>query len=278
MIADKIKNYLDNSDKTINEELIKSYFERYSDSVKRQFMQDRESTPGKMYTTLVTKKCARQSAYKYLGFKAEPISARGKLNFFNGDLIEHTMLMLAELAGCPIKRNNDRLEIDCNGFKIPCKPDGLYEEAGNLYNVEVKKMSDYIYEEWEEGTLSDDWGYRSQAMMECAAWIENGVMVKGTVFLGVKGLTGNFREEVLPYEPSLVKETFKRAVAVSNATQATLPERGYSPQVETYYKKPTGYLKLPIPCSYCDFKAVCWPDFKVEVNKSGRPVWRKKND
>ena len=275
MIVDKIKTYLYSGNKTYSQSVIDQAYLKFKNSVTSQFMKNREPYPSHIYTTLVTKKCARQSAYTYHGFQGEPLSDRVMINFFTGDIIELTILMLAELAGVKIESNNEHLTLEYGGQTLTNRPDGIFFDGKEWFNVEIKKMSDYAYDSFEREGLDDSWGYETQQNIEIEAWRQNKKDVSRTIFIGIKGLTGNFCEKIIDYKPELVKALFERIKKVKASTKDNLPERAYKPEIETYYKKPTGNLKLPIFCSYCSFKAKCWPDFKLEYTKSGNPVWRK---
>src|SRR3990167_8131432 len=134
MIINKIEDYLKNKGKTINSSVIDSSFTKFKFSVIRQFMQDRTDRPGNLYTTMVTKKCSRQAAYKYHGFEGKELSPRAKINFFYGDIIEIILLMLAEIADVAIKFNNEYLTIKDENLSLACKPDGFIEIDAKLYN------------------------------------------------------------------------------------------------------------------------------------------------
>lgn len=275
MITDKIKEYLELNKKEYNQEVIDSSYLKFKQSVIKQFMKNYEARPGNIYTTLVTKPCARQSSYTFHGFEGEPLSARVSLNFFNGDLIELTTLMLAELAGVPIESNNEYLYLNMDKESVVCKPDGIFFNGKEYFNVEIKKMSDYAYDRFESQGLTDEWGYESQASMEVEAWRQNKKDVSKTIFIAIKGLTGNICERIVEYKPELVKQLFNRVQLVRGSTKESLPDRYYKPEMETYYKKPTGREKLGIFCSYCQYKKHCWPNFKLEFTKTGTPIYIK---
>lgn len=274
MITDKIESYLMSKGKTLNEELLNLSSIKFQESIKRQLMQDKTEKLNHLYTTLITKSCARQSAYKYHGFEGEELSARTLVNFLMGDLAEIAFLILAELAGAKIEGNNTELKINEGDLSFTCRPDGVYldPKTGKSYNVEIKKMSEYAFDEWKEGTLDDTWGYRTQAMMECRAWKEAGKDVVGTAFLGMRGITGHFHEEIIPFEPGLVDKALNRAKQVVSSTKEELPIRGVAPEAETFRNKPTGKERLNVVCQYCPYKQHCYPDFKMEL-KGGYPRW-----
>ncbi|MEK6878993.1 MAG: hypothetical protein AABY22_05265 [Nanoarchaeota archaeon] len=275
MIVDKIKTYLTSKSKTFNQVILDDAYIRFKNSVMRQFMVNRDFKSGNIYTTLVTKPCARQSAYKYHGFEEEELPARTIFNFFIGDIVEMTVLMLAELAGVKITLNNEYLHVIREGEAVVCKPDGLFFDGKEYYNVEIKKMSDYTFNDFEKGILDDGWGYPAQYEMECEAWRQAKKPVEKTIFIGVKGLTGEFKEVIFKSDPKKLDSIFERIKKVKNSTKDVLPDRFYKPEIETYYKKKTGNLKLGIFCSYCSFKDRCWPDFKLEFTKNNYPIFRK---
>ena len=150
---------------------------------------------------------------------------------------------------------------------VICKPDGLYNNKGVLYNIEIKKMSEYGYKDFINKGLDDTWGYVSQANFECEAWIQAGKKVEGTIFIVVNGNTGHMAEELLKFDNKYVKDMLLRISEVMKSTKNNFPERYYKPELKS------GKEYLPIACSYCDYTQYCWPDFKLIFSKSGSPLY-----
>ena len=241
-----------------------------TDKIEQYLVKENNSKPlvaNKVFTTMFTKKCTRQSAYRYWAYKPEEKQARTLINFELGYLVEKMVLDKAKLSGVPIELNNIWLTVKRGLIHVTCKPDGLYTNKKDLYNVEIKKMSEYGFKDFKKNNLDDSWGYISQANMECEAFKQSGKDVKGTIFIVVNSNTGHIAEEFIPYDKKSVDETFKRIRIVLESTKNTLPERAFEPEVRGNKEY------LGTQCSYCDFHKLCYPKFKLQISKGGYPLW-----
>lgn len=109
-----IKDYLENREAALDEEILRSMMERFMQVTHRQFMEvQQESKPS--YPSGGATKCARMNALGVLGAPGDPIDAAGRIKFWLGDLVELGVLGLIQLAykGTPhsIGLNNERMEI-----------------------------------------------------------------------------------------------------------------------------------------------------------------------
>ena len=226
----------------------------------------------KVFTTMFTKACQRQSAYKFHAFVPKEKQARMFINFEIGYAVEKVILENAKKAGCEIEFNNAWLGVIKDGTNVVCKPDGLYKDKkGVLYNVEIKKMSEYGFKSFKENGLNNDWGYISQANFECEAWKQQDMNVVGTIFIVVNGNTGHLAEEFIKFDSKVVEKMLARVRTVMNSTKNELPERYYKPELKS------GKEYLPVECSYCDYTQHCWPNFKLMFSKGGSPLYVKEN-
>lgn len=275
MLIERIHAYLKSQEKTLSPDILAWATGQFERQLRRQFMEERKSRPGHMYATLVTGHCARQAAYKYLMFPPdEQLQPRVLVNFFCGDVVEVAVLALAKIAGCDLATpfellaRDEKMDAVWNGDKIRCWPDAVAQAGGTWLNVEIKKLSDYTFDSFEKrGGPADDWGLRTQCMLEMLAWRQAGIDVRGTLMLGLRGLTGHMAEWTVPFEPELVEAAFARKRRVEQANPTALPPRGFG-LVETK----EGRKKLVMQCNYCSFKKTCWPGLVVEVQR-GKPVF-----
>jgi len=279
MIKDRIDEYQRKSGKVVVEKYLDEAVRAFTWAVRRQFMEDRRNEPGKMYATAVTQACARKSAYKYYGFPPEEeMSPRSVRNYFGGDVVELTTLLLARLAGVDIatpyellkatspEQVREKMSAVYAGETLTCYPDGLVNDGTVMRNLEIKKLPDRTFDKMEkDGIVGDEWGYRTQIMLEINSWRNKGFDINETCFVGLRGLTGHLLEIIVPYEEDLVAKAFDRRRQVVTASPTSLPERGYAAveEVVTSRKKnvapqKTGRLKLGMQCAYCDWKGICW--------------------
>ncbi|MDR7537405.1 MAG: hypothetical protein QN183_13700 [Armatimonadota bacterium] len=275
MIADRIRDYLDNSRRAQPDETVLQWAtRRFTDGLRRRMGPDRDMT-GRLYATLVTQRCARRAAYKYHGVAPDaPLPARAVLNYYVGDIAELAVLALAKAAGCDLAApdelllDTERMRVSRNGLSFGCWPDAVLHVGGAWYNVEVKKMAEASYDQAKrDGGPDDTWGYRTQASLEVAAWREAGIDVRATVLVALRGLTGELGEWVLPYDDALVEQAFARAAQVRDSTPDLLPDRAHRPTT-----CPDGRQRLPVQCAYCSYTRRCWPTARRIVER-GRPAW-----
>ena len=290
MLVERIHAYLRNSGKTMNEAVLDTAIGSFRYMLQRRFMQDDPFNPtGRMYTTLITHPCARKAAYSYYGFKGEAMEPRSEINFFCGDMVELGVMVLARAAGCDIATpreiaRGEKMRAVYGDESISCWPDGLAQSGDTWQNIEIKKMSDYVFDRAERNHgPTDEWGYVTQASLEVLSWralsdrLGLNLDIKGTLMLAVRGLTGHLAEWFLPYNEDLAQKAFARKRAVEQAAPDRLPPRAFRPVTIQAKdgKKPTkneGRKKLGMQCGYCAFKQHCWPGINTEFER-GRPVF-----
>lgn len=304
LIAGKIIAYLESTHKTVNAEVLTDTVQRMRHVMVRDLMQPRDMRAGKESNTLYSGPCARKARLTFDGAAREPHRARTLLKFLLGDLVELSVLAMANLAGCHIVDNNIDLSVKGHdGISVPVHPDGRYVQTDHVqYNVEIKSCDSRTFDAWlANGGPDDQWGYRTQASVECAAWIEYGHQVAGTLFLAVSTGTrqGSIAEFLLPYEPELVEAWQSRRNEAQGETVPAIPF-GSEPQTNFMRGKEchtdwfahgepvprknekgsiygwdvlTGREVVPLPCTYCDFmKWHCWEKAEMEMDGT-KPVW-----
>lgn len=303
ILADKIVHYLESHDKTINAAVLNETVQRMRHVIVRDLMQPRDSRAGKESNTLYTGACARKARLTFDGAEREPLRARTLLKFLLGDLVELSVLAMANLAGCHIMDNNiDLSVVGSDGVAVPVHPDGRYVDTdGTQYNVEIKSCDSRTFDEWKaNGGPTDTWGYKTQASIEVAAWREYGYPVNSTLFLAVStgSRQGSIAEFIVPYESDLVigwhcrRNESRRSLPVvpfpsvpelnfvrgkeCNAEWFThgTPEPRRNEKGAIYgWDVPTGREIVPLMCSYCDFMAKhCWTTAQLEMDGT-KPQW-----
>lgn len=304
VIAGRIEAYLEQHEKSADAQVLSETMQRMRQVLVRDLMQPRDSRAGKESNTLYTGPCARKSRLTYDGAVREPLRARTVLKFLLGDLVELSVLAVAQLAGCHIEDNNIDLTVRGeDGLNIAVHPDGRYVAPdGHSYNVEIKSCDSHTFDTWlANGGPDDAWGYLTQASIEIQAWREAGVPVAATIFLAVStgSRQGSIAEFVMPYQEELVIGWHERRLA---ARQAAVPPIPFQPQPELAFMRGkacdptwfehgdptprvndkgatygwdvyTGRAVVPLVCSYCDFRAQhCWQDAVLEIDGT-KPLW-----
>jgi len=299
-----IIRYLEQDEKTFSFRILRAMTRAFMRAVYRQLMQPRDRRVGVESCTSYTGACARKARLQYEGAEAEKLMARPRLKFFVGDIIELSMVGLAQLAGVQLIDNNRDLSITGrDGVRVPVHPDGrVVTPEGVSYNVEVKSADTHTFDAWlAQGGPDDTWGYLTQASVEIAAWREAGIPVSHTVFVAVStgSRQGSIAEWLVPYDPALVAAWHDRRAVAHGPTVPPIP---FTPDPETSflrsktlqaewlvhgdpvgrkdkngniygYDVPTGRLKVPTYCSYCAYRSTqCWTTAQMDMDGS-RPVW-----
>ena len=299
-VATAIRDYLEHPHKDLNQVVLAEMTQAFRRVVVRQIMSGREDRKGYESTTLYSGPCARKARLTFDGCERDPIKARTLLKFLLGDIVELSVLGIAKLAGKKIGANNIDLTIlGRDGVAVPVHPDGLLDEGGEQYNTEIKSCDSRTFDRWiADGGPSDDWGYRTQASVEIAAWREAGYSVNATCFVAVStgSRQGSIGEWVIPFEAELVEAWHNRraerqlrelpVVPFSSVPETKFHRGKPGPETEHVtvkhdkngkvygYETLTGRALLPYQCAYCDFKKTggCWPEAELEI-QDGKPVW-----
>lgn len=307
LLADKIRNYLESTDKRMDEAVLAETVKRMRLVLVRDLMQPRDTRAGKESNTLYTGACARKSRLTFDGAERDPLRARTLLKFLLGDLVELSVLAIARLAGCHIEDNNIDLTIEGeDGVNVPVHPDGRYTDPSQQeikhYNVEIKSCDSRTFDAWmANGGPDDAWGYLTQASVEIKAWREAGIPVMSTIFVAVStgSRQGSIAEFIMPYNEQLVIGWHERRLA---ARQEAIPEIPFQGQPEMAFMRGkevnadwfahgeplprinekgsiygwdvmTGRTVVPMVCSYCDYKAKhCWKEAVMEMDGT-KPIW-----
>ena len=303
-IAQRIIDYLELHEKSADAQVLQDTMQRMRTVLVRDLLQPRDTRAGKESNTLYSGPCARKSHLTFHGAEREPLRARTLLKFLLGDLVEATVMAMAKLAGCHIEHNNIDLSITGHdGKQVDVHPDGFYQAPdGTQFNIEVKSTDSHTFDEVARNNgFSDQWGYLTQASVECQAWREYGKHVNGTLFLVVStgSRIGSIAEYYAPYNQELVDAWHCRR----DEAQSGLPPIAFSSEPEIVFRRgkdlnaetdfahgdpvprldkngkiigydmPTGRQIVPLNCSYCDFRSTqCWKSAVMEIDGT-RPVW-----
>lgn len=191
--------------------------------------------------------CSRKLWYSVNGVQGEKLSGPARLKFAFGHILEELLFFLAEKSGHKVEGRQDEQEI----AGIKGHRDGVID--GVL--VDAKSASSYSFKKFAEHKLSEDdpFGYRDQLQSYLHSGQSDEKVLDKTraAFFVVDKTLGNLcldfhKKETFPLEN--LYEYKKEMVS-----KAEPPARKYSPEPDGK----SGNMKLPMPCSYCDFKRVC---------------------
>ena len=209
--------------------------------------------------------CDRKLWYKVnQPHNSEPLPANALLKFFFGDLIEELVLSLAEASGHTVVGKQTRLDV--HGIK------GSRDAVIDGVTIDVKSASPMSFQKFKKGDLvSDDpFGYISQLSSYVYAGREDPLVEdkQRGGFLVVDKVNGHLHLDMYDFSNQFdnKEQEMERAKAV---VAGELPERTYEPVPQS---KTSPNTKLPMMCSYCDFKKTCWTNLRGFAY-SGGPVY-----
>lgn len=264
MIVDKIAKYLSENGKSVNEEQCLEVGKMASWTFKRQFMTDEEeSSKGKIRLSSCGR-CPRQIAYAYHGIekKGKEIDSRAKMVFWLGDLVEYTVVNLAQASGVRLEStgvNQLTVHIEINGVRLEGHPDGLIVlESGERVLLEIKSMSSYGYEKFKRGEIDDGYIAQVNSYMESEEFKK--LNVNRCLFIAVNKEAGVMMERPLEKDPKIVEQIRKSLLSVLKSTPDNLPKAPYFPNEKGQY---------PWQCLYCAWWGKCHPTAqKVLIGRS----------
>lgn len=249
MIVDKINAYLTTEGKPVDEVILKEVAELASQSFSDKFGKREEFQQKTPYFSSIGK-CLRQQAYKLLGFEqnGKEIDSRSKMVFFQGDLAEIAIIMIAKQAGCEIKA--------CGNAQETLEFDGMRGRADGILDghvVEVKSMSSFSFRDFERGIIDDSYRMQCHAAMMA-------LNLDKAVIVGLNKDAGVLHEMIISKDPAIVKDMEERLDTLKKCSKEDLPYRPYAPDEKSFY---------PWQCLYCAFWKTCLPNAQ-QVLVSGK--------
>ena len=212
---------------------------------------------GKLWASDLGKKCNRQHWYNFNEPEhGEKLSGHTKFKFLYGNILEESVLWLAEEAGHTVQGTQESVELPLdNGWTVRGRIDAVVD--GTL--VDVKSTSSYGYKKYTTEGLNatnDSFGYLYQLGFYHGYHNLDLDINPMAGFVWIDKQNGHIAyTEVDTPKPDDIRDRAEAIVrAVTGSEMDT--ERAYSP--EPYGK--SGNMKLPIGCSYCAFKHRCWRD------------------
>lgn len=189
-----------------------------------------------------------------------PLPPHFLINMILGDIVEAVFKGLLRAAGINFT-DNEKVTLNLpDGTAIKGEFDMILDDAVD----DVKSASPWSYQhkfvDYDTLKRGDSFGYVPQLFGYAAAagkkaggwWVVN---------------KGNGEFKYVPVEednPEAVLEQIQETVSYINNDEPF--ERCFEPVEETFYKKPTGNLKLGTQCGFCEYKHKCWPGLRTLPN------------
>ena len=206
--------------------------------------------------------CKRKLWYKVNKADSSiPLHPSALFKFFYGDMIEELALAIATAAGHDVTGQQDRLDV--HGIK------GHRDCVINGMTVDVKSCSSFAFKKFKDGTLREDdaFGYISQLSSYVYAGKDDPLVTNKThgAFLAIDKQNGHICLDVHDFTEDL-KTKEQEMLAAKDLVAGDLPEERYEPVPQS---KSSPNTKLPMMCSYCEFKKECWPEARKFIYSYG---------
>jgi hypothetical protein len=179
------------------------------------------------------------------------------LRMMIGDAVEVYLTALLKLASANITGGKDVVSFDIAGTTIKGESD--IDIDGAVWDI--KSCSPWAFKnKWAKGydglKKSDDFGYIGQLYgysegqgKPMGGWI-TADKSSGEVLVVEATPTGA--------ETAQIKANLENTIRTVDLDKEF--KRCFEPEEEFFYRKPTGNKRLPMNCSFCDYRAACWPD------------------
>lgn len=204
----------------------------------------------------------RQIYNSYVGADSEELSGNTRVKFLYGHLIEAMLIGLVRLSGHDVTDQQKACEV--NGIKgsMDCTIDGV--------TVDVKSCSSYGFKKFKEGKLHEDDPFGYIAQLKAYAHSEQNNQIGWLAMDKQNGHLCWLGYDLDNLHPRVAKELGYDIVDRVEAVKKLVGD-GASPK-HCYQPIPdgkSGNMKLPMGCSYCDFKKNCYPGLRTFLYGSG---------
>lgn len=173
-----------------------------------------------------------------------------------GDATECIMDVLLKAAKLPVTGGKNKVTLNLAGVDINGEDD--IELDGRIYDI--KSCSPWAFDNkwrsYNDMKKSDGFGYVAQLAGYAVA---QGKVPGGWIVMNKS--TG----EIRIMEVNMGREEATEALVAASETVRKLTtdapfQRMFEAVPETFYGKPTGNMRVPQECGFCDFLTSCWPD------------------
>jgi len=259
-----------------NNEDFTNYGEEHAQVLEQRLApRGKEERPETLRLSSIGKPCLRQLWFGiHSPLHREPLHPSTRLKFLYGDLVETMLLELARKSGHLVEGEQDSISVR----GVPGHRDVVID--GML--VDIKSASSPGFKKFEGGLCREDdaFGYLTQLGSYLLGSLDDDLVTfkNEAAFLVVDKVTGHlcldrhtFTEEDFVQLSNTISTRRKKL-----APGTPCPERGFEAIDQN---KPNekgwvnGNLKLGLNCSYCPFKAHCWPGLRTFAYKGKRPIF-----
>lgn len=244
------------------EEEIEKFGEAIKDLMKKEFLPSNHRYDGRKLRLSAIGKPDLQQWYSVNNYWGEKIKPHTLIKFMYGHLIEEFLLMLVRLSGHEV--TDEQKEVSVGDIKghMDCKIDGTV--------VDVKSTTPYGIKKFKDGTLAldDDFGYVDQ--LKAYAHAEGD---RKFAWLAMDKQNGTLA--VLQYDLDDTKHPMYEYYSgdieerISHVKKCVKQEDRPAPCSSPVPDGRSGNLKLSTMCSYCQYKAHCYPNLRAFAYSTG---------
>lgn len=223
---------------------------------------DKNRQPG-LRMSNIGKPCERQLYYSINhSDKQEKLQPWVRIKFLFGDILEHLLLFLADASGHDVQGTQDEQEIEGIKGHRDAVIDGMVVDVKSASSPAFKKFAEHRLEE------DDSFGYVDQIQSYLYAAKDDDLVTNKTeaAFLVIDKTLGKICLDVHEAKGFDYAALFRYKKAVVDGPE--IPDRSFDPVKDGE----SGNKKLPMNCSYCDFKKTCHHGLRTFLFAKG-PVY-----
>lgn len=245
------------------DETVSSYFKESVSDVVDTRLQAQEQERGTLRMSNLGTPCTRKLWYSVnTPDEAEALRPDTRLKFLYGDILESLLLSLAKASGHDVIGEQDELHI--SGIR------GHRDAVIDGITIDVKSASGYGFQKFENGNLRNDdpFGYISQLSSYVFAGHQadpERVHPSLGAFLVVDKQSGKLCLDMYDLSEEVAKKEREVEYLKDVVASDSPPERSFDDVPDGG----SGNRKLGTVCSYCGFKASCWPNARTFLYSNG---------
>jgi len=230
-------------------------------SLTRQFHRDKKRKRTLRASNLGTP-CERKLWYHINSpTEPEPLLASTLNKFVFGDLTESYLLGLCKAAGHDVAGLQDTVDVCGIRGSRDCVIDGML--------FDVKSASSNSFKKFAEGRLREDdtFGYLSQLSTYLKGSQSDPLVTYKTKagFLAFDKQFGHIAVDIYDFTDELEAKEHEVERKKDVVTWEEPPDRAFEPVPDGK----SGNMKLPAPCSYCEWRSICWPSLRTFLYGNG---------
>lgn len=208
--------------------------------------------PKTIYFSELGDVCQRRMWFKHhTPEKGEVLRPETRIKFLYGDMLESLVLQLATDAGHDVSAEQQEVEYvnDATGWRVRGRIDAVVDGVV----VDVKSVTKQSERKFHDGLVDDPFGYLGQ-LNGYATVLKNPNMG----FLTIQKELGHINYFPFTADAEMFGHGFARAVKAIDRDDPVEKVMASVPQSPTSKNE-----KLCATCSYCPFKASCFPDVRA---------------